>query len=170
MTTVTVEPREFTLVDFDSSSIRAIADKLVDDIGIELGELTIVVDETNPLGAVTVGEGDPLRIEVESGAFEDPKRPRQLGQRSVADVIGGQLFLSKDRRDPAFGAPPADEELDLAYKVAWRIYAAGRLARLGYPAQRQRRLYHFRNLVGSATRPTRPSIACGPRTACRSPI
>ena len=35
-----------------------------------------------------------------------------------------------------------------ALLVAWDVYALGRLDRLGYPAQRQRRLYNFRNRHG----------------------
>jgi hypothetical protein len=148
MTTVTVKPAVFTLVDYDSGTIKAIAEKLVADIGLGVSEVIVEVDETNPLGKVTLESADPLHITVESGAFEDPKRPRQLGRLSVADVLGGQFFQFKDRSDPAFGAPDDDDDLDLAYKVAWRIYSAARLSRLGYRAQRQRRLYHLRNRCG----------------------
>jgi hypothetical protein len=148
MTTVTVLPAEFTLVHFDNATIKAIAEKLVADIGLEVDELIVDVDETNPLGKITVESTEPLHISFESGAFEDPKRPRQLGRLSVEDGLGCQLLQYKDRVDPAFGAPAGDDDVDIAYKVAWRIYAAARLARLGYRAQRQRRLYHLRNRCG----------------------
>jgi hypothetical protein len=148
MTTVTVLPAEFTLVSFDNATIKAIAEKLVADIGLDLDELVVEVDETNPLGKVTVESTEPLHIKAESGAFEDPKRTRQLGRLSAADVLGGQLLQHKDRLDPDFGAPGPDDDIDLAYKVAWRIYSAARLSRLGYRAQRQRRLYHLRNRCG----------------------
>jgi hypothetical protein len=36
----------------------------------------------------------------------------------------------------------------LAHRVAWDVYAVGRLDRLGHRSQRQRRLYHFRNRHG----------------------
>ena len=38
--------------------------------------------------------------------------------------------------------------MDLAHRVAWDVYAVGRLQQLGYDSQRQRRLYGFRNRHG----------------------
>jgi hypothetical protein len=60
------------------------------------------------------------------------------------------LFRVRDRRDPAFGDAPPDDELPLAYSVSWDVYSVGRLVRLGYRHydNRQRRLYHFRNRHG----------------------
>jgi hypothetical protein len=108
----------------------------------------IEVDETTPLGRAWTSSLEPLVLSVESGAFEDPKRPRHLSERSVADVLGRLLFRVRDRLDPTFGDVPADDDLSLPESTAWDAYAVGRLARLGYPAQRQRRLYHFRNRHG----------------------
>ena len=42
----------------------------------------------------------------------------------------------------------ADSALTLPQLVAWEVYSNGRLGRLGYPMQRQRWLYHFRNRHG----------------------
>ena len=147
MTEVTVVPETYDLVEFDGERIRAVASKLMDQIGVPVA-LRIEVDETTPLGRAWTSSVEPLVLSVESGAFEDPKRPRHLSDRSVADVIGRLLFRVRDRLDPSFGEVPADDDLSLPESTAWDAYAVGRLARLGYPAQRQRRLYHFRNRHG----------------------
>jgi hypothetical protein len=147
VTEVTVSPETYNFVEFDGDRIRSVASKLVDEIGIPV-DLRIEVDETTPLGRAWTSSLEPLVLSVESGAFEDPKRPRNLSERSVADVLGRLLFRVKDRLDPSFGEVPADDDLSLPESTAWDAYAVGRLSRLGYPAQRQRRLYHFRNRHG----------------------
>jgi hypothetical protein len=151
MATVTVSPETFTLVFFDAPSIVAIAEKLIADIDLPDDlDLRIEVDEHTPLGRAIVASVDPLVITAESGALEDPKRPRQLSHGGSADVLGRLLFQVRDRLDPAFGDPPPDGEVPLERSVAWDVYAVGRLVRLGYHNfnQRQRRLYHFRNRHG----------------------
>jgi hypothetical protein len=147
VTEVTVVPETYALVAFDGEQIRTVASKLMDEIGVTV-PLRIEVDESTPLGRAWTSSVDPLVLTVESGAFEDAKRPRHLSERSVADVVGRLLFRARDRLDPAFGEVPADDDLSLPESTAWDAYAVGRLARLGYPAQRQRRLYHFRNRHG----------------------
>ena len=147
MTEVTVSPETYNLVEFEAERIRAVATKLMDEIGVPVA-VRVEVAETTPLGRAWTSSLEPLVLSVESGAFEDPKRPRHLSERSVADVLGRLLFRVKDRLDPAFGEVPADDDLSLPESTAWDAYAVGRLARLGYPAQRQRRLYHFRNRHG----------------------
>lgn len=144
---VTVTPEEWKFVFFDSARIAAITEKLVGEIGLDV-DVRIEVDESTPLGRARVVSIDPVVLAAESGAFEDAKRPRHLSERGVADVVGKWLFRVRDRRTPAFGAPPADDALTLAQTTAWDTYCTGRLARLGYPVQRQRRLYHFRNRHG----------------------
>ncbi len=144
---VTVTPEEWHYVAFDSGRIATVADKLLGEIGLDV-DLTIEVDETTPMGRVSTTSFDPLAVSVESGAFEDAKRPRQLSEQAVADVLGRLLHRCRDRLDPGFGEPPADGELTLQQSTAWDAYAVGRCARLGYPVQRQRRLYHFRNRHG----------------------
>jgi hypothetical protein len=66
----------------------------------------------------------------------------------VVDVLGHVFHQVRDRLDPAFGAPALDDKLSLPHRAAWDTYALGRLERLGYEAQRPRRLYHFRNRHG----------------------
>jgi len=148
MATVTVTPTEWQYVFFDTATITAIVEKLVGEIGVDR-DVHVEVDESTPLGRAKVTALDPaITLSIEGGAFEDPKRPRHLSERGVADVTGRWLLRSRDRLDPAFGDPPPDEELTLSQVTAWDTYCVGRLAGLGYPVQRQRRLYHFRNRHG----------------------
>ncbi len=87
-------------------------------------------------------------IEAESGALEDPKKPRGLSPHGTADVLG-RVLLRVARPTPAgFADAPADADLTLPQSVAWDVYSNGRLGRFGYPPQRQRWLYHFRNRHG----------------------
>jgi hypothetical protein len=106
------------------------------------------IDETTPMGRSMVQSIDPVVLSLESGALEDPKRPRQLNEEGSIDVLGRLLFEVRDRLDPAFGEPPAEDDLTLPESVAWQVYCVGRLGRLGHRVQRQRRLYHFRNRHG----------------------
>ena len=145
MAKVTVTPEEFTMVRFDSARIRDLTSAVADAVGLPNDlELRIEVDEQSPLGRTRVTSFDPVTITTESGAFEDPKRIRDLSDSNVQDVLGRLLMRVCDRLDPAFGDPPADKELSVQQHTAWDAYAVGRCDRLGLPTQRQRRLYHFR--------------------------
>ncbi len=153
MAPVTVTPDTFTMVGYDAGEIAAIAERLLADLGLDgagAGEVRIEVDERTPLGRAVVASVDPLVITVESGALEDPKRPRLLSPGGTADVLGRLLLRVRDRRDPEFGEPPEDDALTLAQSSAWDAYSIGRLVRIGYRHynNRQRRLYHFRNRHG----------------------
>jgi len=141
-----VSPSEFTMVEFDAAQIERIAIELMDRLGFE-GKLAIVVDEASPLARSELTGGDPVTIEVEGGAFEDTKRPRQLSPDRTADVLGRLLLRHMDRAG-AFAGAPAEDDLSLAEHSAWEVYAVGRLERLGYRAQKKRRLYQFRNRHG----------------------
>jgi hypothetical protein len=143
---VTIEPEEFTLVEFDRDELTALLERLLDVTGVEL-PLTLEVDQTTPLGHAAVKElGDRVVLHVESGALEDPRRLRKLSVSGSATVLGRLLFRVRDRLDPAFGDPPADDDLSLQLSTAWDVYACGRLVRLGFRHfdDRQRRLYQFR--------------------------
>ena len=149
--TVTVTPETFSLVSYDSGEIASIVSDLMAAIGLPNDlDVRIEVDESTPLGRALIASADPLVITVESGALEDPKRPRNLSRTGSADVLGRLLFRVRDRRDPEFGDPPADGDLTLPQSVAWDAYCIGRLVRLGFKHydNRQRRLYHFRNRHG----------------------
>ncbi len=145
----TVTPDTFTMVLFDHDAIVAAADAAAAAVGLPAGEeLSIEVDEANPLTRTQVRSVDPIVLAVDGGAFEDPRHPRELDTDAVGVVVGRLVRQSLDRRDPAFGSPPPDDELSVPLRVAWDVYALGRLDRLGYPVQRQRRLYNFRNRHG----------------------
>lgn len=147
MPEVVVEPQVFANVFFDAARIEALAATLMEQIGLD-GPLTVEVDEAVPTGRVSIASVEPLHVLVESGAFEDARRPRQLSDEAVADVLGRLLHRAADRRSPGFADAPADDDLTLRENSAWDAYAVGRFARLGYPANRQRRLFHFRTRHG----------------------
>jgi hypothetical protein len=150
--TVTVTPEEFSLVKFDATEIKSVVEELIPAIGLPADlDVRIEVDESTPLGrAVVASYDDPIVITVESGALEDPKRPRQVSPTGSADVLGRLLFRIRDRRTAGFGDPPPDADLTMPESVAWDVYCIGRLVRVGFKHydNRQRRLYHFRNRHG----------------------
>src|SRR5437763_4026902 len=141
---VSVSPEEFHLVNYDSQEIVAIVSELADRVGLGERDIVIEVDEKTPLGSSAVVSLDPITITVESGGFEDAKRLRNLSRESVEGVIGRHLMRTRDRLDPSFGDPPADDDIPIEQYVTWDIYAVGRLERLGLQSQRERRRYHFR--------------------------
>jgi len=145
--TITLLPDEFTMVLFDPDLITETVGRVVEQVGVE-GDVIIDIDEKVPTTRARVGGLDPIRLEVESGAFEDTRYPRSASAGQVADVAGRLLFEARDHLDPGFGAPALGEKLPLHHRAAWDTYCAGRFVRLGYKPMRQRRLYHFRNRHG----------------------
>ena len=147
--TVEVTPETFVMVLFDQPAILATAERVAAEVGLPDDlDIRVEVNEAVPLARVRVPSLDPVVVEVDGGAFEDPRHPRQLSVELVADTLGRVFFQIRDRRDPGFGTPPDEDALDLAHKVAWDTYAMGRLQRLGYEGRRQVRLYAFRNRHG----------------------
>src|SRR3954468_12207459 len=123
---VSVSPEEFHLVKYDSQEIVAIVSELADRVGLGERDIVIEVDEKTPLGSSAVVSLDPITITVESGGFEDAKHLRHLSPESVEGVIGPHPMPTKDRLNPAFGAPPADDDLPIDLYTAWDMYAVGR--------------------------------------------
>ena len=149
MAKVVVTPETFTMVKFDNARIVELAGEVADRVGLDADtEVRIEVDEENPLGRTRLVSLDPITVTVEGGAFEDAKRPRNLSDRSVVDVMGRILFRAKDRLDGSFADAPEDDQLTLQQHTAWDAYAVGRCERAGYSPQKPRRLYHFRNRHG----------------------
>lgn len=144
---VTVEPASFSFVAFDAGLIARIADGLVAALGIDR-PVHIAVDETTPLGRVRVDLGDTITIHVESGAFEDSRKPRQQSEVATTASLGRVLLRARDRISGGFGEAPADGELDLRQSAAWDTYCVARLSRLGIPVNQQRWRYNFRNRHG----------------------
>ena len=148
---VTVTPEAFRFVQFDSGTVTRVAQELIAALGIDR-PVHIEIDETTPLGRVraTIGaaDGDAIAISVESGAFEDSRRPRQQSEAATAVSLGRILLRVRDRLHGGYGEAPADDDLELRQMAAWETYCAGRLARLGLHVNQQRWLYNFRNRHG----------------------
>lgn len=145
---VTVTPQEFKFVAYNADLIQRVAEELLASLGLADRDLVIEVDETTPLARTRVEIGDALSIRVESGAFEDTKRPRQQSEVATATSLGRLLLRVKDRLDGGFGEAPPDDELTLAQVAAWETYSVGRLSRLGIDVNKQRWRYNFRNRHG----------------------
>ncbi len=149
--TVTVAPQTFRFVKFDSAVVTRVAEELTATLALHQ-PLHIEIDETTPLGRVraTFGNGpaDTITINVESGAFEDSKRPREQSEVATAINLGRILLRVRDRLDGGFGEAPQDDDLALRQMAAWETYCAGRLSRLGLKVNQQRWVYNFRNRHG----------------------
>jgi hypothetical protein len=145
---VTVFPDQFTLVQFDGDRIGALVTELLERLGMTERRVEIHVDETTPIVRISAEDGDPLIVRADSGAFEDPRRPRQMSEENVRTNTGRVLLRARDRGDGSFAAAPADDELTLLHLAAWDTYCVGRLARLGYRIYEPRWRYNFRNRHG----------------------
>lgn len=142
---VTVVPEKFTLVDFDAAAIADVAVTMIAKAGLPADlPLRVEIDETTPLGRAWVLSADPAVIKVESGGIEHRYEPRQFSATEAEPLFGRLMFRLRDRLDPAFVEAPGEDDLTLPQAAAWDVYAVGRVARLGYESQRQRRLYQFR--------------------------
>lgn len=144
---VTVEPQEFRFVAFDAGTIQRVADSLVAALGIDR-PVHIAVDETTPLGRVSVDIADTITVNVQSGAFEDSRKPRQQSETATAGALARALLRANDRLHGGFGEAPADDALTLRQTAAWDTYVIGRLSRIGLTVNEQRWRYNFRNRHG----------------------
>lgn len=147
--TVTVTPATFSFVNFDAALIRRTAEGLAALLDVSL-PIHVEVDETTPLARIRLEVGDSIVIRVESGAFEDTRRPREQSERATATALGRTLLRANDRLVGGFGEAPADDDLSLAEVAAWDTYCTGRLHRLGIDQNLQRWRYNFRNRHGFA--------------------
>ena len=147
MGAVSITPATFTMVLFEPDRIRELATEVAGRVGVT-ADIQVDIDEASALGRSRVISAEPVKLWMQGGALEDPKRPRHLADHNVVEVFGRLLFRVRDRLDPAFGEPPADDELTLQQSTAWDAYGLGRLERLGYQVAKARRLYHFRNRHG----------------------
>ncbi|GAC1597244.1 MAG: hypothetical protein NVS3B21_21660 [Acidimicrobiales bacterium] len=146
--TVEVKPSTFTLVSFDAAEIGRLVAEAAGWVGLDSGAIRVDVDESVPLAMSKVTDGDPIVIWVEGGAFEDPKRIRNLSGLAVQTVATRLLARIADRRRPGFGEAPAEDALSVAEIDAWDVWAMGRAARRGLDVNQQRWRYRFRNRYG----------------------
>jgi hypothetical protein len=147
--TVTVSPETFSFVNFDTALIQRTAEGIAAALSIDR-PIHVEVDETTPLARVRVEIGDSIVIRVESGAFEDTRRPRDQSEAATATALGRALLRANDRLAGGFGEAPADDDLSLAEVAAWETYCTGRLQKLGIDQNLQRWRYNFRNRHGFA--------------------
>ena len=149
MARIELRPDKWAMVDYDPDRLRAIAEAMADAAGLPADlEVVVALDDRSPLGRYSIDSMDPVLVSMESGAFEDPKHPRQLSEAGAAGVLGRLFFRVADRLTEGFADAPDDADLEPAAGVAWEVHAAGRLARAGQQAQLQRWRYHFRNRHG----------------------
>jgi hypothetical protein len=146
---VSVDPTEFTFVDYDAVRISEIATEVAAALGFDATtEIIVEVDERMPFGNHELRGLDPIHCFMESGLIEHSQRIRKMSEDGAREAIGRLLVEARDRLDATFGAPPFGQPIDVAPRVAWDVYSIGRLVRLGGRNQRQRRLYQFRNQHG----------------------
>jgi len=145
--TVSVTPTTFSFVEFDADLIRRIGDGLVEVLGLDR-PVHVEVDETTPLGRVRTEIGDTITVHVESGAFEDSRKPREQSDVATTANLGRALLRARDRISGGFGEAPSDDDLSLRQIAAWETYCVGRLSRMGVPVHQQRWKYNFRNRHG----------------------
>ena len=144
---VTVAPETFRFVHFDADLVRRVADGLVELLGIDR-PVRVDIDETTPLSRMQVELGDEIVVHVQSGAFEDTRRPRHQSEEATAANLGRCLLKARDRLTGGFGEAPPDDQLSLRQVAAWDTYCAARLAGLGLAVNQQRWRYDFRNRHG----------------------
>ena len=145
---VTVSPQEFTFVSFDAGTIESLLAGLLDRLGLGDRALEVEINQASPVVRITATDGDPIVIQADSGAFEEPRRPRSLSEDNVVTNSGRVLLRLRDRSDGSFADAPGEDELTLAQTAAWDTYSVGRIGRLGYHVHQPRWRYNFRNRHG----------------------
>ena len=148
--TVTVTPEEFRFVHFDAAQTARIADDVARLTGIDR-PVQVEIDETTPLSRVRIDLGDTIVLHVESGAFEDTKRPRHQSETATAASLARCLLKARDRLEGGFGEAPTDDDLTLQQAAAWDTYCAGRMARLGLTVTTSDRSTHPLNGSGTTS-------------------
>ncbi|WP_420451544.1 hypothetical protein [Ilumatobacter sp.] len=150
---MSVEPREFSLVDYDADVIARTVAEVATALGVA-NPIRVVVDETTPLAkrsAELDGPPDPdtaVVLRFQSGALEDSRDLTNFGPRRARLSAGLALLRARDRLRPDFADVPSDRELTNAQNAAWDTYCAGRLARAGLEPSEQQFRYDFRNRFG----------------------
>jgi hypothetical protein len=146
---VTVTPATFTMVSYDSATIADLVAEAAEWVGFgPADEIRIQIAEEQPLTDVVLVSDDPPSFAIDGGAFEDPRRPRQLDPVGVQTVAVRSLARIGDRRRPGFGDAPPEVDLTNAQADAWDAWALGRASRRGLEVNQQRWRYRFRNRHG----------------------
>jgi hypothetical protein len=147
---VTLRPEEFSLVQFDATRVRELADEVVERLGFPADvAITIEVDEVLPsplaASAVTVAGDGSVELWFSGGCFEDPQRQGKLQEDHVRVELAAALLRAQDRASEAFAAAPPDAELTDRQRAIWDTSAEGRVNALGgFVIREPRRRYTFR--------------------------
>lgn len=147
---IVVRPETYTKVNYDSEVIRTLAQRALEGVAALPDDLDVIVDveENQATNRVRVASLDPIVLEVDGGALENYKMPRTVGDQETS-ITFTRLFLElADRQSNSFGAPPLDEELSHARRMAWNVNLFGRTTRHGLSIHQPRYRYDFRNRHG----------------------
>jgi hypothetical protein len=147
VSTVTLTPEEFTLVDYDAARVRALVDEAIATVGLPDVSVSVVVDEVLPsplaVSAVAVADG-AVELWFAGGCFEDPQRQGKLQEELTRTELATAMVRAQDRLGGGFADAPADGELSDRQRAIWDVSAEGRVAALGLPVREPRRRYTFR--------------------------
>ncbi|MEM9134335.1 MAG: hypothetical protein AAF962_23345 [Actinomycetota bacterium] len=151
---ITVEPRSYVNVEFDADVLAGLAAEAlarVPEVDPGVG-VAVNIDENAATTTFRITSLDPLIFDVDSGAVENLKDPRRVGNEHAA-VTFTRLFLEvADRRAAWFGAPELDADLSQAHATAWDVNLHGRVAGRGLRQHQPRYRYNFRNRHGFSDR------------------
>lgn len=148
MSRVTVTPDPFTLIPFDAPTIAS----LIEDVAAVVEfppavEIALEVDEelfpplTGFMADVIDGRA---ALWISAANLEDTRSPRTFAPDQARSDFAVMLLRAKDRMSDDFADAPGDREMSRGERVAWDVYAIGRVRRLGMAVRRQRELYDFR--------------------------
>jgi hypothetical protein len=150
VSTVTVTPDPFVLVNYDSGTLGALVEKVAGRVGLPADvDVAIEVDEALPRPLIaSYVDADPdagtVSIWCSGGNFEHPQYPRRFDDAGAEIKLAVDLIRAADRFGPGFEGAPADSELSERQREAWDTSAAGRASRLGYAVREPLARYHFR--------------------------
>ena len=147
---ITVVPETYTKVDYDVTVLAGYAQASLERVlgSVNDHDVDIRINEEAATTRFSIVSIDPIVVDVDSGAVENARDPRRLGE-GEANLTFTRIFLEVfDRRSSIFGAPALDEEPLQRHLMAWDVNLHGRLARLGLRVHQPRYRYNFRNRHG----------------------
>lgn len=147
---IEVHPESFTKVEFQADQIAVLAQRSLERVAALPDDLDVVIEvaENEATNRVSVASLDPVVLRVDSGALENYRQPRTLGELQSL-IAFTRLFLEvADRQSTTFAAPPVDQEVTHAHRMAWDVNLFGRASRHGLRIHQPRYRYNFRNRHG----------------------
>lgn len=108
---IIVKPTTFVHVDYDADLLSRLVGEALERVSMPSdSKITIEIDENLSTNRVRVIELEPIKLEVESGAVEDYKQPRTIGELQASIAFTRLLLEVLDRRSVDFGAPDLNVE------------------------------------------------------------